>query len=86
MPAGAAIVLGMVAYFAGVTQAPITAFVIVMEMMGNHDMLLRLMAAAFIAKICSRLVCPTPLFHTLAKDCLQKTVHPPKDEGNKPVQ
>ena len=83
VPAGAAIVLGMVAYFAGVTQAPITAFVIVMEMTGNHDMLLPLMAAAFIAKICSRLVCPTPLFHTLAKDFLQKTLHPPKDEVNK---
>lgn len=77
VPMGAAIILGMVAYFAGVTQAPITAFVIVMEMTGNHDMLLPLMAAAFIAKICSRLVCPTPLFHTLAKDFLQKVAHPP---------
>lgn len=83
VPMGAAIILGMVAYFAGVTQAPITAFVIVMEMTGNHDMLLPLMAAAFIAKICSRLVCPTPLFHTLAKDFLHKTVHPPKDEVSK---
>lgn len=64
---GAAIILGMVAYFAGVTQAPITAFVIVMEMTDNHEMILPLMAAAFIAKICSRLVCPTPLFHTMEK-------------------
>jgi H+/Cl- antiporter ClcA len=66
VPAGAAIILGMVAYFAGVTQAPITAFVIVMEMTDNHEMILPLMAAALIAKFCSRLVCPTPLFHTMA--------------------
>lgn len=68
VPAGATIILGMVAYFAGVTQAPITAFVIVMEMTDNHEMILPLMAAAFIAKACSRLVCPTTLFLTLAQN------------------
>jgi H+/Cl- antiporter ClcA len=72
VPAGATIILGMVAYFAGVTQAPITAFVIVMEMIDNHEMVLPLMAAAFIAKACSRLVCPTPLFHTIAKNFIHK--------------
>lgn len=66
VPMGAAIILGMVSYFAGVTQAPITAFVIVMEMTANHEMILPLMAAAFIGKICSRLICPTPLFHTMS--------------------
>lgn len=83
VPAGAAIILGMVAYFAGVTQAPITAFVIVMEMTDNHEMILPLMAAALIAKLCSRLVCPTPLFHTLADNLLNKPAHTLKDEGNK---
>jgi H+/Cl- antiporter ClcA len=73
VPEGAAIILGMVAYFAGVTQAPITAFVIVIEMTDNHEMVLPLMAAAFIAKICSRLICPTPLFHTLAKNFMPRT-------------
>lgn len=68
VPASAAIILSMVAYFAGVTQAPITAFVIVMEMIDNHEMILPLMAAAFIAKACSLLVCPTPLFLTLAQN------------------
>ena len=67
-PAGATIILGMVAYFSGVTQAPITAFVIVMEMIGNHEMILPLMAASFIANTCSRLVCPTPLFRALAQN------------------
>lgn len=82
VPAGAATILGMVAYFAGVTQAPITAFVIVMEMTDNHEMILPLMAAAFIAKLCSRLVCPTPLFHTMAQNFLHKSAHPPKEDPN----
>lgn len=84
VPPGAAIILGMVAYFSGVTQAPITAFVIVMEMTDNHEMLLPLMAAAFIAKICSRLICPTPLFHTMAQNFLYKPALPAKDEKTLP--
>jgi H+/Cl- antiporter ClcA len=72
VPAGATITLGMVGYFSGVTQAPITAFVIVMEMTDNHEMILPLMATALIAKICSRLICPTPLFHTMANNFLPK--------------
>lgn len=56
----------MVAYFAGVTQAPITAFV--MEMTDDHEMLLPPMAAALIAKFCSHLICSTPLFHTMAQN------------------
>lgn len=71
-PAGATIILGMVAYFSGVTQAPITAFVIVMEMIDSHEMILPLMAASFIAKTCSRLICPSPLFHTLAYNFIGK--------------
>jgi H+/Cl- antiporter ClcA len=50
VPEGAAITLGMVAYFSGATQVPITAFVIVMEMTDNHEMILPLMAASFIAR------------------------------------
>jgi H+/Cl- antiporter ClcA len=73
-PTGAVIILGMVAYFAGVTQAPITAFVIVMEMTDNHEMILPLMAASFIANACSRIVCPTPLYHTLAQQFGRRNV------------
>jgi H+/Cl- antiporter ClcA len=36
----AMMLIGMVAYLAGVVQAPITAFVIVMEMTDNHAMLI----------------------------------------------
>ena len=63
---GAIVTLGMVAYFAGVVQAPITAFVIVMEMTDNHTMAIPLMATALLAYATSHLVCPTPLYKSLS--------------------
>jgi H+/Cl- antiporter ClcA len=62
----------MVGFFSGVTQAPITAFVIVLEMVDNHETILPLMATAFIAERCSKLICPTPLFHSLAQHFFRK--------------
>jgi len=74
--AGALIVIGMAAYFAGVVQAPITAFVIVMEMTDNHDMVVPLMLATLLATAVSRVVCPRPLYKTLANNYLAR-VRPP---------
>ena len=68
IPTSAMIILGMVAYFTGVVQAPLTSFIIVMEMTGDRGMLLPLMATALIAHGASRLVCPNPLYKTLAED------------------
>jgi H+/Cl- antiporter ClcA len=75
-PVSAIIILGMVSYFAGVVQAPITAFVIVTEMTDNHAMVVPVMAAALIAYVCSRAVCPEGIYHALAKEFLrgQETV------------
>ena len=64
---GAVVLLGMVSYFTGVVQAPITAFVIVEEMTGNHGMLVPLMAAAWIANGTSRLICREGVYHALSK-------------------
>ncbi len=61
------VLLGMVAYFAGVTQAPITAFVIVLEITGKGTDPVPLIAAAVIAAGVGRLICPTSLYHALAK-------------------
>jgi H+/Cl- antiporter ClcA len=72
-PQGAVVLLGMVGYFAGVVRAPITAFVIVIEMTDNHNMVLPLMATALIAGGASRLVCPRPLYKTLADAFLART-------------
>lgn len=70
------VVLAMVAYFAGVVQAPITAFVIVMEMTDKHDMIIPLMVAALVAHAVSKLVCPTPLYRSLAARFLPRHAKP----------
>jgi len=67
VPVAAMAILGMVSYFAGVVQTPITAFVIVMEITGSHSMALPLMAASFIAYGASRLVCREPIYRALAR-------------------
>lgn len=43
------IALGMAGFLAAVTQAPLTAFIIVMEMVAGHELVLSLMASALIA-------------------------------------
>ena len=74
LPVSAVIILGMVGYFTGVVQTPITAFVIVMEMTDNHDLLLPLMATALVAYATSRIVCPDPIYRELAKQFLPPPV------------
>jgi H+/Cl- antiporter ClcA len=64
---GAVVILGMVGYFTGVVQTPITALVIVMEMTQDTGLVLPLMATAFIAYITSRIICPDSLYPELAK-------------------
>jgi len=61
----ALIALGMVGFLAAVTQAPLTSFIIVMEMIDGHAMVLTLMACALVASLISRLLGP-PLYSALA--------------------
>jgi H+/Cl- antiporter ClcA len=70
--AGAVILLGMVSYFAGVVQAPITAFVIVMEMTDSHTMAIPLMTAALVAYGTSRFIGTEPVYHALSAQFLPK--------------
>ncbi len=65
-PLSMMILLGMLGYFCGVVQSPLTAFVIVMEMTAERNMLLPLLATSFLAYGASHLVNPRPLYHTLA--------------------
>jgi H+/Cl- antiporter ClcA len=58
-------ILGMCGYLAGVTQAPLTSLVIVMEMTAQHAMVLPLMVTAALATAVSRLITP-PLYQSLA--------------------
>ena len=61
----ALIAMGMAGFLAAVTQAPLTAFIIVMEMVDGHAMVLSLMAAAMLASLVSRMI-SRPLYDTLA--------------------
>ncbi len=58
--------LGMVGYFAGVVQAPLTAFIIVLEMTNEGHMVVPLMATALLGSGVSRLLSPEPLYHALS--------------------
>ena len=75
-PVAPIILLGMVSYFAGVVQAPITAFVIVTEMTDNHAMVIPLMCAALIGYGASKIVCPEGIYHALAKGFAHPKAHP----------
>ncbi len=72
-------VLGMAGYFAGVVQAPMTAFVIILEMTGNDVNVIPLMLASVLGFGASRLVAPKPLYHELAKNFM------PPGQGTPPT-
>ncbi|MEX3976094.1 chloride channel protein [Paraburkholderia caribensis] len=60
------IALAMVGYLAAVTQSPITSFVIVMEMINGHALVISLMATALISSRISSVFAP-PLYEALAQ-------------------
>lgn len=62
--------LGMVGYFSGVVQTPITAVTIVMEMTDDHRLLLPLMATALLANGVSRILCKEPIYQAMSRDFL----------------
>lgn len=67
--ATALIALGMVGFLAAATQAPLTSFIIVMEMVDGHSMVLSLMACAMVARTVSRVI-GAPLYTVLAQQQL----------------
>ncbi|RUY34651.1 chloride channel protein, partial [Mesorhizobium sp. M7A.F.Ca.CA.002.07.1.1] len=64
---GVAALLGMAGYFAGVVQAPMTAFVIILEMTGNHDNVIALMLASMLGYGTARMISHEPLYHALSR-------------------
>lgn len=75
-PVGAVVVLGMVGYFSGVVQAPITAAVIVLEMVDNQSLTVPVLATSFLAFGVSRLVCRRPIYQALARRFLEAQMRP----------
>lgn len=66
-PASAVVILGMVAYFAGVVRAPLTAVIILSETTASRGLMLPMFATAFIADAASQWVCREKLYHGLSK-------------------
>lgn len=62
-----AAILGMTGYFSGVVQAPMTAFVIILEMTGDHQAVIPIMAVAMLGYLTSRLLSREPLYHGLSR-------------------
>jgi H+/Cl- antiporter ClcA len=75
-PVGTVVLLGMVGYFTGVVQTPLTASVIVMEMVNDHSMVFPIMAAAFIALGTSKLISREPIYWSLAQEFLESVPKP----------
>ena len=88
----ALIALGMCGFLAAVTQTPITAMIIVMEMTDGHSMVLSLMASALLASLVSRMI-SRPLYSTMSQLMMRSMreappgqADPPKDEGSAPLR
>jgi H+/Cl- antiporter ClcA len=79
----ALIALGMAGFLAAVTQAPLTSFIIVMEMVSGQSMVLSLMACAMIASLVSRLI-SAPLYGALTRLQLGRLPQPPAVDEKKP--
>ncbi|XSG85491.1 MAG: chloride channel protein [Methylohalobius sp. ZOD2] len=67
------ILLTMTAYFSGILRSPMTAFVLVMEITDTHNLLLPMMATAFIAAGTSHLLNPVSLYQALTENYAQES-------------
>ena len=68
----AVVLLGMAAYLAGVTQSPLTATVISMEMTANQDMVIPILATCLLARGTAALVCRTPVYRAFAERLIEE--------------
>lgn len=66
-PVATVALLGMAGYLAGVTQSPLTAAVITMEMTANQAMVIPILAVCLIARAASALFCKKPVYHVFAE-------------------
>jgi H+/Cl- antiporter ClcA len=82
----ALIAMGMAGFLAAVTQAPLTAFIIVMEMVDGHAMVLSLMACAMGASLVARMI-SRPLYEVLAEHMVAQAIGaPPRPRQEQPAE
>jgi H+/Cl- antiporter ClcA len=73
--------LGMAGYFSGVVQAPMTSFVIILEMTGNHDNVIPLMCASVLGYGTARMISREPLYHALARIFVAEAIRLKRSEA-----
>lgn len=77
-------VLGMVAWFTGAVQAPLTAIVLILEMTGEHHMLFWLALSGLVAQLTAELVGGRPLYDALLElDLRRRGIAP---AGSDPIR
>jgi H+/Cl- antiporter ClcA len=59
--------LGMVGFFSGAIQAPLTAVIIIMEMTDEHILIIPFLMSAYIARLIGKRIMPVPLYRYLAE-------------------
>ncbi len=68
----AIVLLGMAAFLSGVTQTPLTAAVISMELTNNQNLAIPIFATCLIARAFSTLLCRKPVYHALAQKLVEE--------------
>jgi H+/Cl- antiporter ClcA len=81
-PAGAVVMMGMVAYFVGVVRAPLTAVIILIEATAARGVIVPLFMTALIADWTSAQICPTRLYHGLSRQMLPAKTLPARADGD----
>lgn len=70
-------IIGMAAFFAAVVRAPITGAVLILEMSGNFNHLLSLVAACLTAHVVAELLRSRPVYEVLLERLQAGRPHPP---------
>ena len=79
-------VLGMAAYLAGATQAPLTAAIIALELTASNSMVIPIMAVCLLARGASTLVCRKPVYGALAERLLAEHRSRPLVDTDHPAE
>lgn len=66
------VMIGMVSFLTAVTRAPLTSFILVMEMSNSHESIVYLILAALIANGVSKFMLPTSLYEQMAQNFINK--------------
>jgi H+/Cl- antiporter ClcA len=73
------VLLGMIGFLTGVTRAPFTSFILVLEMSDRHVAILPMMIAALVAQGCSGLIHPHSFYERVRDRYIEQ--HKPKAMG-----